>query len=283
MSHGISATLLWSFVALLRRLLPGLSALELSSIGLLIGGVTLLLVSNKRPPFRVSRTSVALHAAGLLVYHLLYFEALVQVPPLEAALINYTWPLLLGLALIYRRIRIKHVLIMLMGYLGVMCVFGVGGYGASTSLKFGHVLAALAALEWVAYSLLIRSRESKLKAEHGLTDLALGCVLAGLLGCGFAVAQTGSVSHLGVASLSPISWVWVLLTGIGPMGLGFWFWDQAMRAKDAATVAALSNFNPILTVFWLVLFKAAEFEPRYLVALVLVIAASILQTKVGER
>src|SRR5687767_5880594 len=99
---GLIAVLLWASLATLTVLAGGVPPLQLEAmsfaIGSLIGLGYLAATPRARSDLRhITWPSVLLGVGGLLGYHFFYFLSLGNAPPLQANLLNYTWPLLIVL------------------------------------------------------------------------------------------------------------------------------------------------------------------------------------------
>lgn len=97
---GCGALALWAFLAPLARLAQPLPPPLLTALGFAAGGGLGLVVLVARGRLRVQRQPPLawVHGVGGLAgFHALYFAALALAPPVEANLLNYTWPLLIVL------------------------------------------------------------------------------------------------------------------------------------------------------------------------------------------
>jgi drug/metabolite transporter (DMT)-like permease len=71
-------------------------------------------------------------------------------------------------------------------------------------------------------------------------------------------------------------WVYVLLLGLGPMGASFFLWDRALKDGDPRIVGALSYLTPMLSTLWLVLLGGEALTPVSMVAMLLLVAGSLI-------
>ena len=127
---------MWSLLATLTAFSGKVPSLLLTSMTFFIGTIPGVVIWIKHPqtlkdlkqPFIVWVVGIG----GLFGYHFLYFTALRNAPPVDAALINYLWPLLivLGSALMPgEKLRWFHVLGALLGFSGmVLVIAGKGGF-----------------------------------------------------------------------------------------------------------------------------------------------------------
>lgn len=101
-----------------------------------------------------------LGVGGLFGFHLLYFVALANAPPLEANLVNYLWPLLIVLfsaLLPGERLRWWHVAGALLGLAGAALLVTDGGRVAfRAEHAAGYVAALGSAVVWATYSVASR-------------------------------------------------------------------------------------------------------------------------------
>jgi drug/metabolite transporter (DMT)-like permease len=53
--------------------------------------------------------------------------------------------------------------------------------------------------------------------------------------------------------VTPRDWLFLVLLGLGPMGLAFYTWDAAMKRGDPRVIGALAYLTPLLSTLLLVL------------------------------
>ena len=160
---GFAAVILWSFLAWFTAASGTMPPFQLLAVSLGIGALAGVALWPFRPsapkalrqPLRVWLLGVG----GIFGYHLLYYTALRNAPPVEAGLINYLWPLLIvvfsallpGESSAPPRRR---------GALGlasaVLIVTGGQGFTIKSEYAFGYGAALLGALAWSSYSVLSR-------------------------------------------------------------------------------------------------------------------------------
>jgi drug/metabolite transporter (DMT)-like permease len=71
-------------------------------------------------------------------------------------------------------------------------------------------------------------------------------------------------------------WLLVLLLGLGPMGASFFLWDMALKDGDPRIVGALSYLTPMLSTLWLVLLGGEALTTVSVVAMLLLVAGSLI-------
>ena len=172
-----------------------------------------------------------LGVGGLFGFHLLYFVALANAPPLEANLVNYLWPLLIVLfsaLLPGERLRWWHVAGALLGLAGAALLVTDGGRVAfRAEHAAGYVAALGSAVVWATYSVASR-RFGKVPSD------AVGAF------CG-ATALLALFCHLAWEPWQPPvgpGWLAVVALGLGPMGLAFFVWDLGVKHGDIKLLGA---------------------------------------------
>lgn len=265
MMAAFGAILLWSSLAAVASRLSNLPPFLLTGIALLLGA----LVSLPRwRDWRVPPRTFLIASCALFSYHLLLFLALRWAPPVRANLINYLWPLLIVLlspvfdsAL---RLSGRILLAALLGFSGAALAVWSRDSAALTPLAWlGLLLALTAAVIWAVYSQLLR----RLPA---FSSWAVG---------GFAVAAglASLLAHLLLESRTAIAgadWPWLLLLGLGPMGLAFVLWDRAMKTADPRRVGVLAYLTPVLSTALLLLMTGQAWTLTIAVATLLVVAGA---------
>ena len=272
---ALAAILLWSTFAALAVRLRGAPPLLLTGLALLLGALCGL------PRLRAGDLrwrAVAVGVYGLFTYHLALFLALRLAPPVEANLLNYLWPLLIVLLtpLFFRgrRLAARHVGAALLGFAGAALLLGGGGRVAfARGPGAGHALAVAAAVIWATYSL----ATARLGAT-GSAAVSVASALSGLLALG---------AHLVFEprfAFAPADLPWLLLLGLGPMGLAFLAWDAALKRGDPRVIGQLSYLTPLLSTLLLALGGGGRLTAATGAALALIVGGALLGSwPVGVR
>jgi drug/metabolite transporter (DMT)-like permease len=278
---GCAALALWAFLALLSRLAQPLPPLLLTALGFAVGGLLGLIVVAARGRLGALRQPPLAWAhgvGGLAGYHALYFAALALAPPVEANLLNYTWPVLivllsrpiLGLPLGPR--RLGGVALAAAGVALLLAGAERAPAGAASSPLAGFACAIAAGCTWALYSVLAR----RLAAVP--TEAVAGfCLAAGAL---------AGAAHL---ALEPPAWpdaaTWpaVLLMGAGPMGAAFFLWDAGMKRGDPRLLGTLAYATPVASTLLLVAVGEGALTWEVLAAVALVTGGGVLAATAGRR
>jgi len=274
---GFLAVLLWSLLAWFTAASGTMPPFQLLAVSLGIGaiaGVALWVFRPKaikalRQPWPVWLLGVG----GIFGYHLFYYTALRNAPPVEAGLINYLWPLLIvvfSALLPGEKLRIHHIAGTLLALAGaVLVVTGGEGFTFRTEYAFGYGAALLGALAWSSYSVLSRRFASV------PTDAVTGfCLAAAALAipCHLLLEQT-------VWPDSAWQWAAIVGLGLGPVGLAFYVWDIGVKHGDIQVVGALAYAAPLLSTAILIATGYAAYSHNVLVACLLITAGAVLASR----
>ncbi|TDH61419.1 DMT family transporter [Dankookia rubra] len=271
---GCAALLLWAFLALLARLAQPVPPLLLTGLAFAVGGTLGLLVVAARGRLGALRQPplVWLHGVGGLAgYHALYFAALALAPPVEANLLNYTWPLLIVLlAAPLRGLRLgpRRLAGVGLGALGAVLLLaggGTGGFGAGAPA--GYALALAAGLTWALYSVLSGTP----RLARTPTEAVAGFCLAAA-----AVTLAGHLAFEPPGWPGPAQWPAILLLGIGPVGAAFFLWDLGMKRGDPRLLGTLAYATPVGSTLLLVAFGEGRLGGSVLAAAALVVGGGVL-------
>lgn len=214
-----------------------------------------------------------LSVAGLFGFHFFYFLSLRSAPPVEANLINYTWPLLIVLfsgLLPGERLRWWHLVGAGMGLAGAgLLIAGRGAVAFEGAYALGYGAAVCSALVWSTYSVANRR-------YAGVPTDAVGgfCGLTALLAAGAhllfetTVWPDGSTEWLAVAAL-----------GLGPVGSAFFFWDHGTKHGDIRALGAAAYAAPLLSTLLLIAVGLGQPTPAVLAACVLVTGGALLASR----
>lgn len=278
---GCAALVLWGFLALLAQLAQPLPPLLLTGLAFAVGGTLALVLVLARGRLGALRQPplVWLHGvAGLAGYHALYFAALALAPPVEANLLNYTWPLLIVLlAAPLRGLRLgpQRLAGVGLGAAGATLLLAAGlrdGFGGGAVAGYAAALAA--SVTWALYSVLA-----------GTPRLA-GVPTEAVAGFCLAAAGLGLLGH---ALFEPAAWPaaaqWpaILLLGAGPVGAAFFLWDVGMKRGDPRLLGTLAYATPVCSTLLLVAFGGGEVSPAMLLATALVVGGGILAATASSR
>jgi drug/metabolite transporter (DMT)-like permease len=277
--QGFAALLVWSSLASLTALAAPMPPFQLAAITFSIGTVVGLVYARatRQPlvgPKSIPAGALALGVYGLLGYHVCYFYALQQAPPLEANLINYLWPLLIvvfaGLLPVRvggRPLRWWHVAGALLGLAGTMLVLINTGVGLSFSgAGSGYAAAVAGAVIWSSYSVASRLFQAvpSTAVTASCAATALGALILHL------VSETTEVPK------SPAAWAAVVAMGVGPVGLAFYLWDRGMKQGEIRLLGVASYTTPLLSTALLALLGLGTAGPALWLAALLVTAGALL-------
>lgn len=273
---GSLALLLWSLLALLSRAAAILPPFELASMAFSVSGGTGLiwlwfrgeLGTLKQPPL------VWLHGVGgLFGYHALFFAALAYAPPAEANLLNYTWPLLIVLLsapILGLPLSGRHLFGVALGLSGSLLLLAQGTTFNADAL-FGYACPASASLIWALYSVFAR-RLHAVPSQAVIGFCAVSAVLA-------AIAH--SIFESTVVPTGPVMG-FVLLLGLGPVGIAFLLWDVGMKRGDPRLLGTMAYATPVASTIILGLAGFATVSLATVVAALLVAVGGWLAAHVGQ-
>ena len=248
---GLSAVLMWATLGvfgagsgqvppfLLNALCFGISG-SLALIWLSISGK----LDRLRQPARVW----AFGTLGLFGFHFFYFTAIRNAPPVEANLINYTWPLLIVLfsaLLPGEKLKIHHVVGTILGLAGAALLIGGGeGFQFSGGYAIGYGAAVASSLFWSSYSVL--SRRLGAVPTEAVAGFCLTTALLSAL-CHIALEETAWPA-------APVEWASVIALALFPVGLAFFTWDIGVKRGDIQVLGAAAYSAPLLSTLLLIAF-----------------------------
>jgi drug/metabolite transporter (DMT)-like permease len=244
--YAVLTISLWSLSAYFSAHLQRVSPLLLVGISFVLAGlIGIRNVRSWKAPWIVFGIGVG----GVFGYQVLYFLAFQHAPAIQVNLINYLWPLFVViLSPVYLQgysLRWNHVLGALAGLLGAWIVVTGGALHFNLNSAPGYGYAAIAAVIWASYSLLI-------KRFQPLPDTLVSgfCLAAGLLALGLYFSSGHALRE--ILSLTRQEWLFIILIGIGPHGIAFVTWNLALKYGDPRVIGSFSYVIPLLSTLILV-------------------------------
>ncbi|WP_067224326.1 DMT family transporter [Stappia indica] len=273
---GLTAVLMWSTLGLFGAASGKVPPFLLNALCFGLSGIVATLwlgltgrLARMRQPVGV----LAFGTLGLFGFHFFYFTAIRNAPPVDANLINYTWPLLIvvfSALLPGERLKAHHVLGTLLGLAGAaLLVTGGKGLTLDPAHAPGYLAACASALFWSSYSVLSR-RLGKVPTE-AVAGFCLGTSVLSL------------AAHLAfettVWPASPSEWGAVLALAAFPVGLAFFVWDIGVKHGDIQVLGAGAYAAPVLSTLLLIAFGFGAFTMVVALACGLVTLGAVVAAK----
>lgn len=268
---GLIAIVMWGVLAVLGVYASSVPPFQLLFICFSVSALLLFIKRMikrepllKPPSLTVTQWVVA--TCGLFGFHFCYFLALRYAPPIEASLIAYLWPLLLGVAVANSHQRVFAIVGGVLGFVGCgILVTGGQSIQFNSEYTLGYGLALTCALIWSAYSWFMAGTKSDVE-DIGWISIA--------------VAVLALISHLGLESsewdLSLAAWVSAILLGLGPVGGAFYLWDIGLKFGDRQLLASLSFATPVFSSIALFLFGISTLSTAITLAIVLIMTGALV-------
>lgn len=214
----------------------------------------------------------AIGIGGLFGYHLLFFVALQNAPPVEANLLNYLWPLLIVLfssLLPGERTHWYHLAGAFLGLAGTAMLVAGPGLAPKPEYIPGYLSALACAVCWAAYSVASRRWCASVPTEFVIALCGGTAALALLMHLAFEPSY----------SLNLREGLVVLAIGLGPLGAAFFFWDVGIKRGNIRALGAASYTTPLLSTLLLILFGKGEATAAVGLAALLIVGGAILATR----
>lgn len=184
---------------------------------------------------------------GVAVYTLLltYAVALADERDLgQVVLINYLWPVLvvlLGGLLVDDRPRVAPLLLAAMlGFIGVALCRGMETFTRPAGSLLPHGLAFVGALAWALYSVVLRRWRVPEESCGSTLSFFFCALLAAALGL-----HDGSLGRTPPVTIGAV--VWIIVYGVGAVGLGYPLWELGMKRGAAHLIAVAAYFIPLVS------------------------------------
>jgi len=270
---GAGALLLWSLAAMLFCQLKRLPLFEIGAVITFLGFcfTAIRLTVTKR--WYVAKQPIIVWIVGIIgifFNNLLLNGAIRMAPVAHVDLINYTWPLLIGvLSGLLPKERFSPVTLVsgAVGFFGVYTLVAADcdANPLCTENLYGYGVAFLAALSWTTYTLFMRHHRD-LPTEM----VGLFCGLAALFNLSLHLTVEQTVIPNGNESIV------LILFGFLVCGVAYSLWDFAVKKGEIKTLSMFSFGTPIASIMWLVIFGICPATPALAFATLMVVAASLI-------
>lgn len=273
---GLSAVLMWATLGLFGAGSGDVPPFLLNALCFGLSGclaLAWLAVRGKLSLLKQPLKVWAFGTFGLFGFHFFYFTAIRNAPPVDANLINYTWPLLIVLfsaLLPGERLRVHHVVGTVLGLSGAaLLITGGKGLSFDTGASLGYGAAVASSLFWSSYSVLSR------RLGDVPTEAVAGfCILTALLStlCHLALEET-------VLPSGGLEWLSVVALGLFPVGLAFFTWDVGVKRGDIQVLGAAAYSAPLLSTLLLIAFGFGAFTLPVALACVAITLGAVIAAK----
>jgi drug/metabolite transporter (DMT)-like permease len=273
---GLSAVLMWSTLGLFGAASGQVPPFLLNALCFGMSGIAATVWLAMRGRLALLRQPPKVFAFGILGlfgFHFFYFTAIRNAPPVDANLINYTWPLLIvvfSALLPGERLKAHHVVGTLLGLAGAaLLVTGDKGLALDPDQAPGYLAACASALFWSSYSVL--SRRLGTVPTEAVAGFCLG---TSVLSLAAHLAFEATVWPLGVGE-----WGAVLALAAFPVGLAFFVWDHGVKRGDIQVLGAGAYTAPLLSTLLLIAFGFGTFTLVVAIACGLVTVGALIAAR----
>jgi len=207
----------------------------------------------------------AVCALGLLGANALFIVSIRYIPPAQANVLSYLWPVMvvvIGAVLRLFEFRMLHGISLLIGLAGVSIIWS----GSSLVLSpVGIALAVLSGLSWAVFTV-FRVWQGRSAAPV----LARGCALSAVCSLGLHLVFEDFVLPDRVALAAAVA------VGVLPLALANLCWDTGVRCGDSRLLATMAYGTPIAGLLLLALLGLATLTTSLMLGAVLVVLAGLV-------
>jgi drug/metabolite transporter (DMT)-like permease len=165
----------------------------------------------------------------------------------------------------------KHVGGALLAFAGAALLVTGGRFGFARANATGYLLAIAAAVIWSTYSLM-----TKRLGNFPTSAIATFCLASGAL----SLLSHVLFERRYVPSLSDLPYL--LLIGIGPMGLAFYLWDRALKEGDPRVIGTLAYLTPLLSTLLITVTGFGHLTAHAAIAMVMIVGGAAIGATPGR-
>lgn len=265
---GVSALVFWALSPVIVSELHNIPTFQLSATVFFIAFLyTSMQLTRKKEWKKINLSVVVLLVGGgaILSNHAAYVYSLRAIPPEQAEIVYYIWPILVlmisGLFFEAKR-SLLPVISALIGLSGIYIILtdGKGLEEISLDRSEGYFFALIAAGSWATYSLFNRFRPGIPLEMNGIW-------------CGLAAVPSFAINYYFEGFVIPTLYQWALMTflGVGTFAYSLGMWATGLRHGHFALLSTLSYLTPLLSVIFLIMAGKAEYKSSVLISCQLVI------------
>lgn len=277
---ALSTVLLWSTVATAFKIaLQYVDFLQLLLFSTFVAVLAFLLISffqkNTNEFFKISKKSLLQSAlTGFLnpfLYYVILFKAYDLLPAQIAQPLNYLWPVmlvLLSVPLLGEKLKIKSVISLLIGFLGVYVISTRGDiFGFKIEQPLGVLLASGSSIIW-ALSWIFNKKNKSKEVVKLFWNFVFGFI--------YILITTLIFSEIKLPEINGI--LAVTYIGLFEMGITFYLWMKALQLTNSSD--KISNFvflSPFFALFFISIILKEHIYYTTIVGLILIIGGIFIR------
>ncbi len=278
--YAISAVLLWSTVAVSFKIaleyVDFLQLLFFSSFVALITYVVISIISGKfKELVKVSLKELLYSSfVGFLnpfLYYVVLFKAYSLLPAQIAQPLNYLWPamlVLLSAPLLGQKLKLKSLLSVFMGFVGVYIIATQGNvFGFEIDKPIGVILAAGSSIIW-ALSWIFNQKDKRTGEKKLFWAFFFGLIYISI--------SLFFFSEFKLPELKGI--LAVTYVGLFEMGITFFLWLKALQITDRNDrISNLVFISPFLALIFISIFLGEEIYYTTFIGLMFIVFGIFIQ------
>ncbi len=274
---GFLAIVFWSTGTLLFSMTYGMPALLNTALVSLIAFIVLSfgwIAKRENPlPYFYTKPVVLLWCMfGLGANTICHIYAVRMIPPVEATLVNYTWPMMCVILACFLRseknFKIEYFIGAVVGFVGIYLVVRKPG-GLELDLSVGHFIMFIGAFSWAFYS--VGTRILKNYPSEYLKAAFLGNAV-------LFFALHAIFEHRRFLEFVPSDLFYMCILGT-LSGIAYLLWDKAMKYGHMQILNVSSNAMPVLSTIFLIIFGKAVFSLSVVGAALLIVSGTLIASK----
>jgi len=206
---------------------------------------------------------------GVFLYHILLFTGLTFAPAQEVFIVNYTWPIwvmIFTVILVKKKIDVKRILAIILGFIGVYVVISKGDFFRFVSTYAeGNLFAFVGAISYGFFSVIGWKKNY---------DVFISMMF--YFGFSFIYSLIATIAFSAIPTITSYEMVGLIWMGVFATGLSFCFWFLALKHGDLIEMSSIVFITPFISLIYIYFLLGEEILLFSVIGLIIIVLGIFL-------